>query len=68
MLFNDIERALLEVDVSPEAMTVVYWTKPEKRRDGEGAWVETGGQLASRVHVSRDGGSCVCGPRSRRTP
>ena len=48
--------------MSREAMTVVYWTKPEKRRDAEGTWADTGGQVATRVHVSRDAESCVCGP------
>ena len=45
--------------MSREAMTVVYWTKPEKRRDAEGTWADTGGQVATRVHVSRDAESCV---------
>ena len=48
--------------MSREAMTVVYWTKPEKRRDAEGTWADTGGQVTTRVHVSRDAESCVCGP------
>lgn len=47
--------------MSREAMTVVYWARPDKRRSAEGVGAETTKRPPTRVHVSRDGSSCVCG-------
>lgn len=44
-----------------EAMTVVFWARPDKRREAEGVETESAKRPPTRVHVSRGGSSSACG-------